>query len=93
MALVIFCVGFSRERKSERIKRTFETKNPNRREPYSVVQLLAERLDLPRLLQLEAREKMTTYDICEAWAEKRGYVRTHLMFPRILNFLFAIVSS
>ena len=31
---------------------------PQVREPYSVVQLLAERLDLPRLLQLEAREKI-----------------------------------
>ena len=64
---------------------------PQVREPYSVVQLLAERLDLPRLLQLEAREKMTTYDICEAWAEKRGYVCTHHMFSRILNFLFETV--
>ena len=38
------------------------------REPYSVVQLLAERLDLPKLLKLEARPQWTTYDICEAWA-------------------------
>ena len=41
------------------------------REPYSVVQLLAERLDLPKLLKLEARPQWTTYDICEAWADRR----------------------
>ena len=41
------------------------------REPYSVVQLLAERLDLPKLLKLEARPQWTTYDICEAWAGKQ----------------------
>ena len=86
-----FCVSFSRERKSERIKRTFETQNPYLREPYSVVQLLAERLDLPKLLKLEAVEKMTTYDICEAWADKRGYVRTHHMFSRILHLYFVSV--
>ena len=44
------------------------------REPYSVVQFLAERLNLPKLLKLEAKNKWTTYDICEGWAEKRGYV-------------------
>lgn len=56
---------------------------PQVREPYSVVQLLAERLDLPSLLKLEAREKMTTYDICEAWAEKRGYVTARSNRPDV----------
>ena len=53
------------------------------REPYSVVQLLAERLDLPKLLKLEARPIWTTYDICEAWADKRGYVTARSNRPDI----------
>jgi hypothetical protein len=45
-------------------------------QPYSVIQFLAERLDLPKLLKFGDNNKKkvwTTYDICEAWAEKRGY--------------------
>ena len=53
------------------------------REPYSVVQLLAERLDLPKLLKLEARPVWTTYEICEAWADKRGYVTARSNRPDI----------
>ncbi len=45
------------------------------KEPFSVVQYLAERLDLPKILKLpNQREKWSAYDICEAWAEKRGYM-------------------
>lgn len=45
------------------------------REPFGVVQFLAERLDLPKILRLpESPKKWTTYGICEAWAAKRGFV-------------------
>ena len=55
------------------------------REPYSVVQFLAERLDLPRLLRLHSEndKKWTTYDLCEAWAEKRGYMTARSNRPDI----------
>ena len=59
------------------------------REPYSVVQLLAERLDLPKLLKLGNVNKQlttqcrTTYDICEAWANKRGYVTARSNRPDV----------
>ncbi|XP_053908011.1 guanine nucleotide-binding protein-like 1 [Cuculus canorus] len=45
-------------------------------EPYSAVGYLAARLPLPSLLQLRppsATSGWTAWDICEAWAEKRGY--------------------
>ncbi|NXP77357.1 GNL1 protein, partial [Ramphastos sulfuratus] len=43
-------------------------------EPYSAVGYLASRLPLPTLLQLpSATSAWTAWDICEAWAEKRGY--------------------
>ncbi|NXK15487.1 GNL1 protein, partial [Herpetotheres cachinnans] len=45
-------------------------------EPYSAVGFLASRLPLPLLLQLRppsAATGWTAWDICEAWAEKRGY--------------------
>ncbi|XP_074990742.1 guanine nucleotide-binding protein-like 1 isoform X2 [Calonectris borealis] len=45
-------------------------------EPYSAVGYLASRLPLPPLLQLRppsAAAGWTAWDICEAWAEKRGY--------------------
>ncbi|KAF1578632.1 UNVERIFIED_CONTAM: Guanine nucleotide-binding protein-like 1, partial [Eudyptes pachyrhynchus] len=45
-------------------------------EPYSAVGYLASRLPLPPLLQLRppsAADGWTAWDICEAWAEKRGY--------------------
>ena len=55
------------------------------REPYSVVQLLAERLDLPSLLKIQntSEKPWTTYDICEAWALKRGYVTARSNRPDI----------
>ncbi|XP_061216363.1 guanine nucleotide-binding protein-like 1 [Neopsephotus bourkii] len=45
-------------------------------EPYSAVGYLASRLPLPPLLQLRPPSSATgwtAWDICEAWAEKRGY--------------------
>ncbi|KAM9263864.1 LOW QUALITY PROTEIN: guanine nucleotide-binding protein-like 1 [Morus bassanus] len=45
-------------------------------EPYSAVGYLASRLPLPPLLNLRppsAAAGWTAWDICEAWAEKRGY--------------------
>ena len=42
------------------------------REPYSVVQYLAERVDLPKVLRLEPKSSWTAYDLCEAWAIQRG---------------------
>ncbi|XP_054039716.1 guanine nucleotide-binding protein-like 1 [Rissa tridactyla] len=45
-------------------------------EPYSAVGFLATRLPLPTLLQLRppaSTAGWTAWDICEAWAEKRGY--------------------
>ncbi|XP_060582355.1 guanine nucleotide-binding protein-like 1 [Ruditapes philippinarum] len=52
------------------------------REPYSTINYLAERLDLPRILQIKPPDDdvdITTYrwsamDICEAWADKRGFL-------------------
>lgn len=46
------------------------------REPFSAVQYLAERLDLPNLLKLqhpEQDEEWSAMDICDAWALKRGF--------------------
>ncbi|XP_025925849.1 guanine nucleotide-binding protein-like 1, partial [Apteryx rowi] len=44
-------------------------------EPYTAVGYLAARLPLPALLQLgpPTAGAWTAWDICEAWAEKRGY--------------------
>lgn len=45
-------------------------------EPYSAVGFLASRLPLPSLLGLRPPSNpagWTAWDICEAWAEKRGY--------------------
>jgi hypothetical protein len=46
------------------------------REPFSAVQYLAERLDLPSLLKLqhpEHDEQWSAMDICDGWALKRGF--------------------
>lgn len=46
------------------------------REPFSAVQYLAERLDLPNLLKLqhpEHDEQWSAMDICDGWALKRGF--------------------
>lgn len=52
------------------------------REPYSTINYLAERLDLPKLLRVKPLDedvnektfKWSAMDICESWAEKRGFV-------------------
>ncbi|XP_023215640.1 guanine nucleotide-binding protein-like 1 isoform X2 [Centruroides sculpturatus] len=53
------------------------------REPYTSVKYLAERLSIPRILKLKHPEEegiaacavnWSAYDICEAWAEKRGFL-------------------
>ncbi|RWS14927.1 guanine nucleotide-binding protein-like 1 [Dinothrombium tinctorium] len=47
------------------------------REPYSVIAFIAERIDLPKILNLKHpanEDKWSAYDICEAWALKRGYL-------------------
>lgn len=49
------------------------------RDPISVVRYVAERLDIPSILKLHQSEEdlgyseWTSYSICQAWAEKRGY--------------------
>ncbi|NXV10472.1 GNL1 protein, partial [Cettia cetti] len=44
-------------------------------DPYSAVGFLGSRLALPSLLQLRppSGPGWTAWDLCEAWAEKRGY--------------------
>lgn len=51
-----------------------------------MIQLLAERLDLPQILKLDSEgqaKKWTTYDICEAWALKKGFVTARSNRPDI----------
>lgn len=47
------------------------------REPLSIVQFLAERVDVPHMLSLahpeNTQSKWSAFDVCEAWAIKRGY--------------------
>ncbi|XP_053381487.1 guanine nucleotide-binding protein-like 1 [Mercenaria mercenaria] len=51
-------------------------------EPYSTINYLAERLDLPKLLRIKHLDedvdekscKWSAIDICEAWADKRGFL-------------------
>ena len=54
------------------------------REPYSAIQYMAQRIDIPKILKLthpdpdtdlrEGEEQQwTAYDVCEAWAIKRGF--------------------
>eukprot|EP00088_Acartia_fossae_P037123 TRINITY_DN3830_c0_g1_i1.p1 TRINITY_DN3830_c0_g1~~TRINITY_DN3830_c0_g1_i1.p1 ORF type:complete len:607 (+),score=119.09 TRINITY_DN3830_c0_g1_i1:46-1866(+) len=54
------------------------------REPYSVVQFLAERLDLPRLLDINLPEdetEWTAFLICEQFAVKKGFVTARTSRP------------
>ena len=60
------------------------------REPFSVVQFLAERLDLVKLLKLRPqddsdglRTKLSAFDVCELWAENRGYVTARSNRPDV----------
>jgi len=54
------------------------------REPYSVVGFLAERLDLPELLNIkldEDEESWSAFGICSAWAELRKYTTARTSRP------------
>jgi len=54
------------------------------REPYSVVSFLAERLELPELLNLkldEEEEAWSAFGICSAWAELRRYTTARTSRP------------
>lgn len=58
------------------------------REPYTAIGFLAERINLVRLLRLQHPEGDTettwsAYDICEAWAEKRGFLTARTGRPDI----------
>ncbi|XP_023336867.1 guanine nucleotide-binding protein-like 1 [Eurytemora carolleeae] len=54
------------------------------REPYSVVQLLAERVDLPKLLDLQLpsdEKEWSAFLICEAFAVKKGFTTARTSRP------------
>lgn len=47
------------------------------KEPYTTVKFLAERLDLPRILNIQHQENDSSWsamDICDGWAAKRKYL-------------------
>ncbi|KAF7996360.1 hypothetical protein HCN44_001992 [Aphidius gifuensis] len=47
------------------------------REPYTTIKYLAERMDLPKLLNIQHQDNDDTWsamDICDGWAAKRNYV-------------------
>lgn len=47
------------------------------KEPYTTVKYLAERLDLPRVLNIQHQENDDSWsamDICDGWAAKRKYL-------------------
>ncbi|XP_054919615.1 guanine nucleotide-binding protein-like 1 isoform X2 [Dermacentor andersoni] len=51
------------------------------REPYSAIQYIAERVDLPGILKLQppdgagdTHKPWSAFDLCEAWAVERGYL-------------------
>jgi len=60
------------------------------REPFSVVQFLAEKTDLICLLKLKvdldddkAAKSISAYDVCEMWADNRGYVTARSNRPDV----------
>lgn len=58
------------------------------REPYTAIAYLAQRINLVRLLRLQHPEGDTettwsAYDVCEAWAEKRGFLTARTARPDI----------
>jgi len=58
------------------------------REPFSVVQFLAEKVDLVSLLKLDSqreinRNLLSAYDVCEFWAINRGYVTARSNRPDV----------
>uniref|UniRef100_A0A1E1XRN4 Guanine nucleotide-binding protein-like 1 n=1 Tax=Amblyomma sculptum TaxID=1581419 RepID=A0A1E1XRN4_AMBSC len=51
------------------------------REPYSAIQFIAERVDIPSILKLkppegagDSHKPWSAFDLCEAWALERGYL-------------------
>jgi ribosome biogenesis GTPase A len=61
------------------------------REPYSAVGYLAQRIPLPQLLNIQHPEdpdkngkvEWSAFDICEAWAEKRGFLTARAARPDV----------
>ena len=57
------------------------------REPLSIVQYLSERVDIPHMLSLThpegAGKKWSAFDVCEAWAIKRGYTTARTNRPDV----------
>lgn len=63
------------------------------REPYTAVQFLAQHLDLPQALKLkhpqdtdnqeECTNEWSAYDVCEAWANKRGFMTKRAARPDV----------
>ena len=58
------------------------------REPYTAIGYLCQRINLVRLLRLQHPEGDTettwsAYDVCEAWAEKRGFLTARTSRPDI----------
>ncbi|XP_026481758.1 guanine nucleotide-binding protein-like 1 [Ctenocephalides felis] len=56
------------------------------RETFSTLRFVAERLDLPKLLHLihpDGDEEWSPYNICEAWAIKRGFLTARAARPDI----------
>lgn len=54
------------------------------REPYGSIRYLAERMDLPKLLNikhLENDEAWSPMDICDSWAIKRGFITAQAARP------------
>jgi hypothetical protein len=57
------------------------------REPLSIVQYLSERVNIPHMLSLTHPEgegkKWSAFDVCEAWAIKRGYTTARTNRPDV----------
>jgi hypothetical protein len=53
----------------------------------SIVQYLAERVNLVKLLSIthpeNAKAKWSAFDICEGWAIKRGYTTARFVYKRL----------
>lgn len=62
------------------------------REPYSAIQYISQRIDVPKILSInhpEAKKgsseglEWSAYDICESWAVKRGFITAKASRPDI----------
>ncbi|XP_026470042.1 guanine nucleotide-binding protein-like 1 [Ctenocephalides felis] len=65
------------------------------RETFSTLRFVAERLDLPKLLHLkhpDGDKEWSSYNICEAWAIKRGFLTARAARPGI-NLLQMCLSG